>query len=181
MNEQQRFDHAFHFLMDLEGWGEDHTVAGDPGGRTIYGISENNHPSMFTDGPPDEPEAREFYRRTYWAPLRLGELDNPQVAAEVLEFAVHATTPVRGQSNVAVLTAQQAVNDVREKLSQNRISEDGLIGPQTIGALNDLGVRTLASLAWDGRYNLRQLRWYRTRRRALLDRFFLGWTRRVVP
>ena len=182
MAEEDRFDYAFRFLMDLEGWGEDHHVQGDPGGRTRYGISRNNHPQVWADGPPDEARARCFYREAYWDVLRLGEVRSRVVAAEILEFAVHSSTPRKGQSNVAVLTAQEAVNDVRAKWRGDLedIWEDGVIGPQTLAALNTLEPGSVAELAWDGRFNLRQLRWLRTRRRDLVEKFFVGWTRRVV-
>lgn len=170
---------AWDFLMDLEGGDLMHEVQGDPGGRTRFGISEKFHPEMWEDGPPDEPSARDFYRRVYWAPLRLGELESQEMADEVLEFAVNASTPERGKANVAVRTAQEAANDVRKRKDMPRIAEDGLIGPQTIRALNAFGSYTVDAMAWDGRFNLRQLRYYYTRDRDLITRFFHGWTRRV--
>lgn len=175
------FEPAWVFLQDLEGWGVDHTVAGDPGGRTIWGISENNHPDMFRDGPPNEAQARAFYRRVYWYPLRLDELANQVVANELLEFAVHASTPEAGRANVAIRTAQMAVNVVREKSGAASVTADGIAGPETMGALNAMGVRTMATLAWHGRYNLLQLAYYLRLRRDLVQQFLRGWARRVVP
>ena len=175
------FQYAWEFLMDLEGWGEDHHVQGDPGGRTIWGISENNHPDMFRNGPPDEKQAQRFVRRVYWNPLRLGEVENPKMAAEILEFAYHTSTPERGRPVLAVRIAQRSVNDVHQRLNKPKIVVDGLIGPQTLGALNDLGTNTVESMAWDGRFNLHQLKHYRDGVRGNLSRqFFRGWSRRVV-
>lgn len=173
------FEPAWELLMELEGGELMHEVQGDPGGRTRFGIAENHHPDMWNDGPPNEAEARRFYRRRYWRPLRGGELENQEIADEVFEFAVNATTPAAGEPNIAVRLAQEATNDVRGRQGREGIKVDGLIGPQTIEALNDLGTESLGSMAWDGRFNLRQLRYYYGLRDDLVERFFHGWAARV--
>lgn len=171
---------AFRFLMGLEGGGTLHQVKGDPGGRTVYGIAENHHPEMFRPTPPTEAQAIDFYRRKYWDPLRLGELDNQAVADEIFEFAANASTPRVGEANVAVRIAQEAVNDVGARMRLPHVGEDGKMGPRTLAALNALGVGTVEALAWDGRFNLRQLVFYRGLRQDLVERFFVGWSRRVA-
>lgn len=175
---------AWDFLMDLEGGALMHEVQGDPGGRTRYGIAENFHPEVWSDGPPSEERARDFYRHKYWEFLRLGELLSQEAANEIFEFAVNASTPRRGESNVAIRTAQKAVNDVHGRTGKGTIAVDGLIAAppnrsQTIDAINNFGSDTLEVMAWDGRFNLRQLRYYYGRRKELVDAFFHGWSRRV--
>lgn len=165
--------------MRLEGGDLMHEVQGDPGGRTRWGIAENHHPDMWEGGPPSEEEAKSFYQRRYWFVLRLGEIEGQEIADEIFEMAVHTTTPRIGEENVAILTAQQAVNDVRGRQGDDPIEDDGLVGPQTLGALNDLEPRSVESQAWDGRFNLRQLRHYYGMRDDLIDNFFHGWSRRV--
>lgn len=171
---------ALDFYFDLEGDGRVHKVAGDPGGRTVWGVAENYHPEMWSNGPPTREAAEAFYRRKWWEPLRLGELDNQEVADEIFEFSCNATTPRRGTPNPVIRIAQESVNDVRWRTGQPLVMVDGLVGIQTLAALNALGIQTLEALAWDARFNLRQLDYYRTRRKDLVDRFFHGWSRRVV-
>lgn len=173
------FEPAWKLLMRLEGGDLMHEVQGDPGGRTRFGVAENHHPDMWEGGPPSEEEAQAFYRRRYWHILRLGEIASQEIADEIFECAVNISTPQGGQPNVALRMAQEATNDVRTRAGQGHISEDGLIGPETIAALNDLGSNTVASMAWDGRFNLRQLRYYYHLRDDLVDRFFEGWSVRV--
>lgn len=170
------FDKAWDLLMELEGGGVLHEVRGDPGGRTVWGIAENRHPDMFEDGPPNEAEAKEFYIREFWKPLLLHRVDSPVMAVEIFEFAVNAGF------RPAVLAAQRAVNGVRDLVDAPRIEEDGVTGMQTVRALNQIhsGMGAVGVMAWEGEANLNQLRHYRSLPRHLVDRFFVGWTRRVA-
>lgn len=173
------FEPAWVLLMDLEGGDLMHKVQGDPGGRTRFGIAENRHPQMWNDGPPSEDEARAFYRERYFDVLRLGEIESQEIADEIFEFAVNVSTPRKGESNVAIRTAQEAVNDVRSRQGKTHVAEDGKVGPQTLGALNEFRRHSLESMTWDGRFNLRQLRYYYGLRDDLVKKFFVGWSRRV--
>lgn len=176
-----QFIPAWSFLMELEGGGQLHKLRGDPGGWTIWGISQKNHPGMFQNGPPTEEQARRFYEATYWLPLRLNELQDQGIAEEIFEFAVNSSTPVRGQYNLATRAAQRAVNAVFTVMAWDPIRPDGVMGPKTIRALNDIGDEgPVALLAWDGAFNIEQLRYYRELNPAQVQRFLLGWTRRIV-
>lgn len=175
-----RFNPAWKFLQELEGGGIMHKLQGDPGGRTIWGISENNWPEMFENGPPSEEQAKRFYEAHYWYPLRLHQVQDQGIAEEIFEFAVNATPGGKGR-NISVRAAQEAANVVREAAGWERIEVDGLIGRETVGALNDLANESLVHiLAWDGAFNIEQLRHYRDLRSDLVKRFLHGWTRRVI-
>jgi len=169
------FDTAFAFLMVLEGGGTLHKLQGDPGGRTIWGISEEYHPDWWKNGPPTETQARQFYRRVFWEPLGLHTLREQSMAEELFEFAVNANKPP------AVKAAQVAANVVRHCMGIGPIKVDGKMGPQTIGALNRVAEwGPLAVVAWDGAFNIEQLRHYRSLNKDLVNRFLASWARRVV-
>lgn len=171
---------AWRFLQELEGGGVLHKVVGDPGGRTIWGISERAFPEMFKGGPPNEEQAKRFYEATFWYPAQLQKLMDQGMAEEIFEFAVHATPGGKGK-NVSVRAAQRAANMVRTALKWDPIIPDGIMGPATIRALNDIAKEGMvAILAWDGAFNIEQLRHYRVLDDALVKRFLHGWTRRIV-
>lgn len=175
------FAGAWAFLQVLEGGGVLHKLQGDPGGRTIWGISEENWPDMFKNGPPNEEQAKRFYEAVYWTPLRLGQVTDQGMAEEIFEFAVNCTSGGAGR-NISVRAAQRAANVVRHALEWEPILADGFIGPNTIRALNDIPKEAglVGVLAWDGAFNIEQLRHYRELKPALVKNFLHGWTRRVV-
>lgn len=175
-----QFPPAWDFLMDLEGGAIMHQIHGDPGGRTRFGIAENKNPHMWENGPPTEAAAKRFYEAQYWYPLRLNQIQDQGIAEEIFEFAVNTTGGGVGR-NVAIEAAQRASNIVRHTLDWEPIRVDGYVGPKTISALNAIvsNGRT-AVLAWDGAFNIEQLKYYRELRPALVRRFLRGWTRRVV-
>lgn len=172
---------AWNFLMELEGGDLMHKVQGDPGGRTRFGIAENMNPQMWPGGrAPTETEAKRFYEAQYWYPLRLNQIQDQGIAEEIFEFAVNATSGGSGR-NRAILAAQQATNAVRHAMGWEPIRPDGYVGPKTISALNALVSQgRVHVLAWDGAFNIEQLKYYRELRPALVARFLKGWTRRVI-
>lgn len=175
-----RFAGAWAFLQELEGGGLLHKVQGDPGGRTVWGIAENMHPDIWENGPPDEEMAKRFYEAQYWYPLRLNQVQDQGIAEEIFEMAVNTTGGGKG-FNVAILAAQRACNAVRFAMGWDPIREDGRVGPKTLSALNTIvSAGRVAVLAWDGAFNIEQLRYYRELNRDLVKRFLLGWTRRVI-
>jgi len=171
---------AFDFAMELEGGGVVHTVPGDPGGTTKWGISQRANPDLDIANLTRE-QAMEVYDRRYWSPRRLGELRYQSVADEIFEFTINAD-PAHQNGGVAVRTAQEAANDILEVAGiPDRLVEDGIIGFNTLSVLNTLGgMGALHIVAWRDRFNLLQLRYYRSLRRDLVNRFLLGWTRRVI-
>lgn len=170
-------EQAFGFVMDLEGGGELHTVPGDPGGTTKWGFSQRAYPDLDIENL-DREMALSLFIRDYWGPLHGDEIESQEIATELVEMAFNAS------HGPAVRCSQLATNDVfrRSRYPDDMlIAVDGQFGPQTLAALNavyDLG--PLAEGMWDGRFNIRQLRHYRGLRPDLVDRFFVGWSRRVA-
>lgn len=173
------FDASFDFLMFLEGGNKLANIEGDPGGRTRYGLSERSFPEAWVNGPPDEALARKTYREVYWGPLQLGCLLCQGIADEIFEMAVHTTRPPG--VNVAVMAAQRAANQCFELYGMRLLTEDGLIGHKTVTGLNQFYYwGGLARLAFDGAFNIEQLKYYRTLNQKLQDKFIKAWTRRIV-
>lgn len=166
---------AFEILMRLEGGGVLHTVAGDPGGTTKWGISQRAHPDVNIAGLTRE-GAIGIYRDKYWGPLGLGDIQSQAIATEIFEFAVNSGF------RPAVKAAQRAANYVISLFPRptDPLVVDGRIGPNTIRTLNILSSRRIAEALLVDRFNLNQLKHYRGLRPDLVDRFFLGWTRRVI-
>lgn len=173
---------AFQMLMELEGGGRLHTVPGDPGGTTKYGISQRAHPDVDIAGLTLE-KALDIYRREYWEPLKLGAIQSQKIANEVFEFAVNAGfRPAARALQKALNAVALAVAEQHPYWPRPLLAVDGRLGPNTRGVSNSLVSLEgeLAEQAIVDRFNLLQLAHYRGLRRDLVDRFLLGWTRRVV-
>lgn len=170
-----QIDPAFDYVMDLEGGGNVHTVEGDPGGTTKWGVTQRDYPNLDI---PDltRDQAKEIFRQDYWDPVQGDDIRSQEIATELVEMAFNTGIPA------AVHTAQSATNDVLKRAGDTfRLAVDGIFGPQTLKGLNRIaGMNGIAEMAWDGRFNLRQLKYYRNLDRDLVDRFFVGWTRRVI-
>lgn len=74
---QGNYSRAFVFVVGMEGYKSDDP--NDPGGRTIWGISEKHHPEVVAkiwDMPADKAkkEAEKFYRAEYWNAVRGDDL-----------------------------------------------------------------------------------------------------------
>lgn len=175
-------EQAFDFVMALEGGGELHTVPGDPGGTTKWGFSQRAYPDLDIANL-DREMALSLFVRDFWAPIKGGRIESQEIATEIVEMAFNTTAP-GSSSGPAVRCAQLATNDVFRRSGypdDMLLAVDGHFGPATLAGLNavaDLG--PLGEMAWDGRFNIRQLRYYRGLRPDLVDRFFVGWSRRVA-
>lgn len=175
-----RLEIAFDFAMEFEAGGVTHTVPGDPGGTTKWGISQRANPDLDIPNLTRE-DAIEVYRQRYWDPRRMGELISQEMANELFEFTINAD-PANSRRGRAVKAAQIATNLVFKAMrAGRRVSVDGVMGPDTLDAMNYIAAYgPLAELAWDGAFNIAQLGHYRGLRRDLVRKFLLGWTRRVV-
>lgn len=113
---------------------EDATLSGvitnspaDRGGRTRWGIAEKWHPELTANGFFDDMPAAEslavaegVYSQQYAGPLMLAEINSQAVATALLSMAV-----VEGQRE-AVTLLQRACG----------VNADGVLGPQTLAAVN---------------------------------------------
>lgn len=124
-----RFLHAFSgVILGIEGGYSNHPD--DPGGRTIYGISEKSNPDLWVDGPPTLEQAQQRYWENYWSP-RYEQLTHAPCATELFEAGV-----LCGRSN-AIRFLQRAYNALKLK-TWIPLTVDGRIGPKTIAAVNGL-------------------------------------------
>lgn len=86
------YNEAFDLLMQLEGYHSDHTA--DPGGRTIWGISERYFPEdvkKMAEMSPEEAKeyAKQFYAKRFWK-----EFDDPLLSAVSFLVAVNTAVPI---------------------------------------------------------------------------------------
>lgn len=97
----------------------------DPGGETKWGISKRSYPHLDIKNL-TRPQAEEIYLRDYWSRLRLDEVLDANIAAEMFDTGVNC-----GLSS-AVTIAQRTCNALGSHLVV-----DSYIGPMTLRALND--------------------------------------------
>lgn len=159
------FERAVQHTLDLEG-GYVNDPA-DPGGRTIYGISERSFPEEWSIGPPTLQRAKEIYKLNFWNPLNLDTFVNQSVALEVFDTAVNCGPRKAGEF------LQVAYNFFAVKKGLPPLVVDGAIGPKTIRAVNDF-CRSSASncrALW-AKMNVLQALYYEAIKN---DRFIIGW------
>ena len=126
------FDYAFEETLGLEGGYSDDPD--DRGGVTNYGITQATledalkrfvisgitHVSQLT-----LVLAKAIYKTDYWNRIRLNQIYNIYIAAEIFDTAVNMGR------KAAIIIVQKALNYLGENLI-----EDGIIGPRTIKALS---------------------------------------------
>ena len=183
------FSDAMERLHRLEGRDVDHPK--DPGGETWMGITRRDYPEVWRqiENADDDLErmaiADGFYWREFWARLQCDALMNHYVADWLFEAGVNMGR------HTSVRLAQLVVNGFHHSIGRSPITVDGLIGPQTQGALNALSRRyPLQLVAWlnvaqgmrylrlalPGAVDLRRLR----ERPDRFRQFLVGWGRRLV-
>lgn len=91
----------------------------DKGGRTQYGISERSNPEAWKDGKVTEAEAREIYERKYLKGPGFDKVKDLQLRSQLVDFGVNSGPMI------AIMKLQEILG----------VSVDGVIGPQTLGAL----------------------------------------------
>lgn len=165
------FLRAVGLTLEAEGLFSDH--AKDPGGKTMFGVTEavarrHGHDVRWLT----VEQAVAIYHADYWTPLHCDELAEP-VALELFDAAVN-TGP-----GTAVKLAQRAYNVLRNA-SDPALAEDGKIGPATVAALNRMAKRYAEQLV--AAMNGEQYRYYRHLVEQNPERFrafVKGWQRRL--
>ncbi|WP_437727120.1 glycoside hydrolase family 108 protein [Sorangium sp. So ce861] len=167
MTSNPRFDICLQFLLTWEGGFSDHPA--DPGRATCMGITQRTYDSHcdrrgrarssvrgITRG-----EAIEIYAERFWTPLECDRVSPP------LDLVVFDTGVNMGRS--------RAVKLLQASL---RVAVDGVLGPQTLGAL---AAQQAAVPALVADYLARRGRFYRdlAARRPSLGVFLSGWQRRL--
>ncbi|MGE5552814.1 MAG: glycoside hydrolase family 108 protein [Betaproteobacteria bacterium] len=162
MTEDERFRRAVEIVLAHEG-GYVNDPA-DPGGETKYGISKRSYPSLDIRNLTRD-QAIAIYRRDWWDRLRLGEIQDPDLAAKVLDLAVNVGA-VTG-----IMLLQRALT-----AAGHRVTVDGVMGPATLAAANAADPRViLAALRSEAAGHYRVL----IARNAGLKRFEQGWLKRA--
>jgi lysozyme family protein len=147
------FDTAVELILKHEGgWVQDEN---DPGGETNYGISKRAYPDLNIKELTRD-DAKQIYRRDYWDAIRADEMPEP-VAVAVFDMAVNAGV------RTAIRLLQRVV----------RVTDDGIIGPVTLAAVNSAEPHEIAL-----RYAAERISYYAALRGW--DRYGRGWTRRVI-
>jgi len=125
------FEKAFEKVLIIEGGYSDHED--DPGGKTKYGITEavarqNGYKGDMKDLTTDQ--AKEIYYHEFWLNHKYNKIKNRNIAIEMFDQAVNmgqGTANKNLQKSNNLLTAADDIYP---------IAVDGVIGPQTLKAIN---------------------------------------------
>lgn len=168
------FEYAFDRTLGLEGGYSN--IPGDAGGETNFGITyvtlqrairEGLMPQTVTIASLTREQAKTIYLAYYWTPMRLNDIKSRDIAAELFDTCVNM-----GQKQ-ALLIAQAALNYLGED-----IAEDGMIGPNTINAINKWAQKDERALfvCLNGEQYIR----YKLIRKVGQNyKFARGWTKRI--
>lgn len=151
------FDRAFDLLMSHEGGYSDH--AADPGGKTRFGVTETVARSKgYTGDMRDLPIelAKRIYREDYWDRIKINDLP------AAIRYAVFDAAVNSGPA--------QAIKWLQAALGE---TQDGIIGPRTISASQQLDANALklAVLSQRLRFMTNLSTW---------PAFGKGWARRIA-
>ena len=165
------FNAAFEHILEQEGGWQLTNHPQDRGGMTFAGISRRANPSWtgwnLIDRGASEASAdlhertRWLYRERYWKPLQLDVIGNPAIAFDIFSCCV-----LSGQGVAARLT-QTAV----------KVKVDGIIGPNTVTAINKIDPEL-----WDLRFCIARIIRYQkiVSRDKSQRRWFFGWVNRAL-
>jgi len=126
------FKAAFEFVLQHEDPARSGKVTVDAGGRTRFGIAARFHPDLpeeFFTGPAENAlaEAEKIEEQEYWDSMRLGEVENQNVANKLFDMAVNM-----GVCQAAIY-AQRTANALP---TEGHMVEDGVVGGKTLAAIN---------------------------------------------
>ncbi|MBN2060718.1 MAG: hypothetical protein JW882_09920 [Deltaproteobacteria bacterium] len=96
----------------------------DPGGETNFGISKRSYPDMDIKNLTRD-QAIQIYRKDWWEKYGYGKIEDPEIAAKVFDLAVNMGP---GKAHIHLQFAVMR--------SSHIIKLDGIMGPETIGAVN---------------------------------------------
>lgn len=137
----------------------------DPGGETKFGISKRSYPDLDIRALTEE-QAREIYRRDWWDEYGYDRIEDPELAARVMDLAVNMG-PHRAHRLL-----QKALCD-----AGCPVDVDGWLGPGTVDAVNRHPVPALVL----AHLKLRALRRYAfIAEHPSRRKYLLGWVRRVL-
>ena len=133
----------------------------DPGGETNFGISKRAYPDLDIENLTRE-AAEEIYFRDYWQKNHCAGINDRKIAEKVFDLAVNMG-PRRANRLLQI-----AINYTGEP-----VCVDGVIGPETLGAINRHPVPELLLAI----LKLEAVKYYASRENA---RYEKGWVKRAV-
>lgn len=160
MTDNPFFDKAFDQLMVNEGGYINHPR--DPGGETMYGVTKrvaikHGYKGSMRDLP--KSFAKEVAKKSYWDAAHCDEFA-PAVAAQVFDAAYNHGP------NRAIKFLQQAAGITGRQV-------DGIVGPKTIGAVNNMPADIVVF-----KFLAKRLDFFT--RLGTWSAFGKGWSRRIV-
>ena len=158
----ERFEHAVSFVLAHEG-GYSNDVD-DEGGETKFGISKRSYPDIDVDDLTIE-RAKNIYKRDFWDTQLYKDIKDINLATKVFDLAVNMG------SNWAHRLVQRAL-----KSTGQDITEDGVLGPITLTAINKADLTDLlAALKSEAAGYYRTLAATQPRK----AKFLKGWLKRA--
>ena len=123
------FDYAISRIFEKEGYDQVTNNPADRGGLTKWGISYKQFPYLDIANLTAQ-EAKDIYKKYYWAPLGCEYIHSDEIAMELLDFGTN-TGPY-----TAVKCIQKALN-----LIQYPVAIDGKMGPETVKKINEAVIK----------------------------------------
>lgn len=154
------FNQAIVKTLANEGGGKITDDPDDSGGLTKYGISQRAYPNLDIRNLTEQ-QARDIYKRDYWDRVQGDSIQSQQVAENLFDTAVNMGV------KTASRMAQQAVG----------VSADGIIGPQSLTAINNANPATFIAS-----YTLAKISYYAQicNKDRSQSKFLLGWINRAL-
>lgn len=160
------FNQAYERMIADEGGYQLTNVKDDRGGQTFAGISRAMNPDWsgwkyIDDGlVPPAYRVREFYRTSFWLPIKGDAIFNQDIASSIFNFHVNAGVPARKLAQVVV-----------------GVTPDGVFGDKTLTALNSIDAEVFKA-----RYALAKIARYRdiVAKDRTQIKFLLGWINRTL-
>ena len=161
-NDRRRFDGLIGKILAHEGGYVNDPK--DPGGETKYGISKRSYPTRDIKNLSLE-EAKEIYYNDWYLKLKLDQIISDSVAQKILDTAI----------NIGPKTCIQLLQRTLTSIG-NPVVADGVMGPQTIRAINKSDPTVLLAHLRD-----KQAGYYcqLIARNPELQRFRAGWVKRA--
>lgn len=147
------FDQAFERLIGHEGGYVDNPK--DPGGETKFGISKRSYPGEDIKGLTLD-RAKAIYKRDFWGPSGCEAVPDA-IKFDLFDMAVNSGC------GTAIKTLQRAAGS----------APDGLLGPNTLQAINSIPAQRLAA-----RFNGQRLEFMAAL--PTWPAFGRGWARRIA-
>jgi lysozyme family protein len=164
------FDEAYALTLTWEGGSRLHTVEGDPGGTTRFGLSQRAYPQIDMEKL-TLLKASFYARRDYWTPMRCEYLD-PAIRQYVFDMAFNMGL------RTATRLLQSSVNVCRLAAGRNDpLKQDGEIGPLTLAGVDECRPERLLRVLKSAR--AAQYVTYGLANNGRHSKFIHGWLRRA--